>query len=515
VNPSLIFLAVLLLVCRGAASSWAAGKDGPWNVLWIVADDLGVELGCYGEPEVATPNIDRLAAEGMRYTNCFATSPVCSSSRTAFILGMYQTTVGGHHHLTRIKPVLEEGVRPVTEWFRGAGYFVSNGSSSSVTLQSGAGRAKVAPSARDKGDANLEVELGKGKVHYNFVCDEKRLFDGTDWRDRADPGQPFFGQVQIKEPHRAFVVVDDSVIDAAKVRVPPIYPEHPVTRADWRNYLASIQVLDEKVGVILERLEADGLSENTVVMFFGDHGRPHLWDKQWLYDGGLRVPLIVRWPGHLKAGDVDARLVSLIDLAAASLAVAGIEQPDRMQGEDFLAEDWIGRPAVYAARDRCGDAVDRIRAVRTGRYKYIRNYMPENPYMLMSGYKKGAYPVWTLMEVLEARGELEPGLRFRMMSKRPAEELYDVRSDPHEMQNLAGYPDHEKVLEELRQQLATWERETGDRGGEVEGDETYMRKLKSEKRGAFSRLMGKRGLEADVTPEYYLEWWEKELGVEE
>ena len=489
-----LLLLVTALHCGGLS---CLGQ--PLNVLWIVADDLGVELGCYGEPEVATPNIDRLASEGVRYTNCFATSPVCSSSRTAFILGMYQTTVGGHHHLTRNKPVLEEGVRPVTEWFRGAGYFVSNGGSNELLEEGARSEARI---------------TGKGKVHYNFVCDEKRLFDGTDWRDRAEGGQPFFAQVQIKEPHRAFVVVGDDLIDASKVRVPPIYPDHAVTRADWRNYLATVQVCDAKVGVILDRLEADGLADNTVVMFFGDHGRPHLWDKQWLYDGGLRVPLIVRWPGRLKAGDVEPRLVSLIDLAPASLALAGIEIPDVMQGVDFLSDEWIGRLAVYAARDRCGDAVDRIRAVRTGRYKYIRNDMPENPYMLLSGYKKGAYPVWTLMEVLEARGELAAGLRFRMMSKRPAEELYDVKVDPHEMQNLAGYPEHEKVLGEMRERLKDWERETGDRGGEVEGDDRFIRKLKSEKRGAFSNLMKKRGLEADVTPEYYLDWWEKELGVD-
>ncbi|MEM7146610.1 MAG: sulfatase [Verrucomicrobiota bacterium] len=469
------------------------------NVLWIVADDLGLELGCYGEPEVSTPNIDRLAAEGVRFTNCFATSPVCSSSRTAFILGMYQTTVGGHHHVTREMPVLVEGVRPVTEWFRGAGYFVSNASAKGV-LEEGFGE-----------DSLIGM---KGKTHFNFVYDEKRLFDGMDWRERAEAGQPFFAQVQISEPHREFVKVGDDVIDASKVRIPPIYPDHPVTRADWRNYLATVQVCDERVGVILDRLEAEGLAENTVVFFFGDHGRPHLWDKQWLYEGGLRTPLIVRWPGVLPAGDVRKGLVSLIDVAPTSLEAAGIEVPDLMQGENFLEENWIGRQVVYAARDRCGDAVDRIRAVRTPRYKYIKNYMPENPYMVLSGYKKGAYPVWTLMEVLEARGELEPTLRFRMRSHRPAEELYDLRVDPHEMQNLAGYPDHDEVLEEMRGLLAAWEKETGDRGGEVEGDERFMRELKRGKANDLRKRMEKRGLSDDVTPEYYLQWWEKELGLE-
>ncbi len=458
------------------------------NILWIVSDDLGIELGCYGEPAVQTPHLDRLAAEGVRFTNAFATSPVCSSARSALITGMYQTSIGAHHHRTRKKKPLPKGVRPVTEHFRKAGYFVSNGSSAS-------------------GLNNL------GKTDYNFyVANEKAMFDGTDWTQRSE-GQPFFAQVQIKEPHRVFPIVGDDVIDAKDVRLPPMYPDHPVARADWRNYLAAIQIMDAQVGTVLQRLDDEGLAENTVVLFFGDHGRPHLRGKQWLYDGGIHIPLIMRWPGKLKAGTVDNRLVSMIDFAPTSLAAAGIPVPENMQGIDINADKALAHWEIYAARDRCGDAIDRIRCVRSGRYKYIRNFMPEVPYMVHSGYKKSAYPVWTLMEVLHARGELQLEHRLWMSPRRWEEELYDLKSDPHELLSVAGDPAYEKVLVELRDKLDGWIRETGDQGAEVEGDARFYRGLKAEKRRSYARTMQKRGLDPDVRPDYYLRWWEEQLGV--
>ena len=241
------------------------------NVLWIIADDLSPELGCYGYEGVSTPNIDRLAAEGIRYDLAFSTSPVCSASRTAFITGKYQTEVGGHHHRTWNMQPLPKGVRPVTEIFRDAGYFASNGSGN-----------------------GLAETLRRGKVDYNFVHDAKTIFNGTDWRQRED-GQPFFAQIQIKEPHRNFVMAN---VERPGVKIPAFYPDHPVTRVDWGNYLASIEKLDERVGEVVERLKRDDLYESTAIIFFGDHGRPHMRGKQWLYDGGIHVPLIVRVPSQ-------------------------------------------------------------------------------------------------------------------------------------------------------------------------------------------------------------------------
>ena len=455
------------------------------NVLWIVADDLGPELGCYGYPDVATPNIDRLAAEGTMYTRAFATAPVCSSSRTAFQTGRYQTTVGGHHHNTRNKPVLPDSIPTVTGVMQQAGYFVSNG--------------------RGYPDTKF------GKSHLNFVYTDREFFDGVDWSERAD-GQPFFAQVQIKEPHRPFVEGTRPRPDAP---IPPNYPEHPITRADWAHYLASIELLDSKVGAVLDRLDAEGVADNTLVILFGDHGRPHVRGKQWLYEGGLLVPLIIRWPGRVDAGGRRDELTSLLDLMPTTLSAAGValSQPplSDLPGTDLLDPDWKGHTEVYAARDRCGDAPDRIRSVRTQRFKYIRNFHPEIPYMQLSSYKKLSYPVDTLMRVLHARGSWDSPM---MTATRPEEELYDLDRDPWETDNLASDPAHANTLVSLREKVDQWIIDTHDQGEIDENESVDVEALLLEKREKYyEKVMKKRGLDPDLPLEEYLEWWEKELGL--
>lgn len=454
------------------------------NVLWIVSDDLGPELGCYGYQGVATPNLDRLAAEGTRYTQAFTTAPVCSASRTAFITGMYQTSIGGFHHRTRKIKALPAPVKPVTEYFREAGYFVSNGS------------------------MNNEPLARPGKTDYNFEHTAKTLFDGTDWRQR-DGEQPFFAQAQIFEPHRPFV---KSARSGEGLEIPPFYPEHPVIRADWANYLASIEKMDSKVGVILERLKEDGLYDQTVVVFFGDHGRPHLRGKQWLYDGGLHIPLIVRHPGW-EGGKVDHRLVSALDLAPTSLAFAGIKPPAHMQGRNWLAPDYQAAKVLFAARDRCGDAPDRIRSVRSDKWKYIRNFEPQRSYSQYSGYKKLAYPALTAMGVLHRQGQLTELQAGWFADTRPAEELYDLHKDPWELNNLANDPAQAGLLKTMRARLDEWMASSGDQGAESEGDTRYMETLMAEKRAAYERSMKRRQLDPDLSDQEYLQWWKQELGV--
>lgn len=472
-------LLVLLLL-----PTFACAIDRP-NVVWIIADDLGPELSCYGYPEVATPNIDRLAASGTLYTHAFATAPVCSSSRTAFQTGQYQTTVGGHHHNTRDKPVLPDSIPTVTGQMQQAGYFVVNGRGV-------------------KGDKKI------AKSHLNFVYQAKTFFDGNDWSQR-EAGQPFFAQVQINEPHREF---DRSDRPRSNAPIPPYYPDHPVTRADWANYLATIEEGDRKIGAVLDRLEAEGELANTLIFLFGDHGRPHVRGKQWLYEGGLHTPLIVSWPGKVKAGTVESRFASLLDLMPTTLAAVGAEVPDLsgldLPGLDLLADDWQGHAMIFAARDRCGDAPDRIRSVRTREFKYIRNFHPERPYLQHSGYKKLSYPVETVMKVLHAEGKWTSPL---MANTRPAEELYDLKVDPHEMNNLAGSPAHATKLLELREAVDQWIEETGDLGAIDESKTVNMDKLMKEKRKWYERVMRQRGLDPNLSNREYLDWWEKELGV--
>jgi arylsulfatase A-like enzyme len=419
------------------------------NILWLIAEDFGPELGCYGTSQVSTPNLDQLAVEGVRYTRAYTTAPVCSASRSAFMTGMYQTTIGAHNHRSHRDDgyQLPDGVRVLPDWLRDAGYFTAN----IVTLPPGCGFK------------------GTGKTDWNFTPPEKP-FDSKDWSDLA-AHQPFYAQVNFKETHRKFNA--PSRADPAKVVIPPYYPDHPVTRKDWAQYLDSAAELDRKVGLILAQLAADGLAENTIVIFFGDHGQAHVRGKQFCYEEGLHIPLLIRWPKsfpapkQLQPGLVDDRFIEAIDLAPTMLAIAGASKPAKMQGRIFLGERAEApREYVFGARDRCDETVFRFRTVRDARYRYIRNFTPDRPFLQANEYKERSYPVWNLLKDLHAQGKLTPAQDFLCQPTMPSEELYDLEADPHEIKNLATSesPEHQAALQRLRDTLEKWIVETDDQG---------------------------------------------------
>ena len=446
------------------------------NILWIYGEDLYPDLACYGTPTVQTPHIDRLASEGTTFKNAFVTCPVCSPSRSAIITSRYQTAIGAHNHRSQREVPLPENVALITEHFREAGYFTCN---------------SPGPGLYDR----------VGKTDFNFARD--RPFDGTDWSQRA-PGQPFYAQLNIMDTHRDFVRDPDSPIDPSTVDLPPYYPDHPLARADWAHYLESIQVLDRKVGSILQRLEDEDLERNTIVFFISDHGRAHVRDKQFLYDGGLRVPCIVRWPGQIDSNAVSERLVSGIDFAASALDLCNIAPFTSLDGQSFFTS--VLRPAIFAARDRCDGTDDRIRCVRTDRYKYIRNLQPERPYMQFNAYKKHQYPVWTLMRVLHERNQLDEAQSWFMVSERPAQELYDVDGDPYELRNLANAPNHAAALSEHSDLLDAWQIEHGDLGL-VDEDQAVMESEDVQMRNNYEERMRARGLDPAISDLDYLNWW--------
>ena len=451
------------------------------NVLWIYGEDLSPDLGCYGTPAVATPNIDRLAEEGTRFPNAFVTCPVCSPSRSALITGTYQTHFDAHNHRSNRDKPLRTDMKLITDCFREAGYFTCN--------------SHGPPYNR------------RGKTDFNFKSNNP--FDGMDWRERAD-GQPFYAQINIPDTHRDFKPDPERPIDPDDVELPSYYPDHPLTRKDWALYLESIQIVDKKVGKILKRLDDEGLSENTIVFFISDHGRAHIRGKQFLYDGGIQVPLIVRLPGNVEAGVVSDELVSGVDFMPTSLALTGIEIPNYVQGEIFLGSEATSRDAIYSARDRCDGTVDRIRCIRTDRYKLIRNYRPDLPYMQFNGYKKKQYPVWTLIRVLAEKGELTEAQQHFLRETRPTEELYDLRTDPHEVNNLATDNSFDEVRKDLSTKLDAWIESTGDMGETPESEEvtTYWDKQMAKK---FAASMEGRGLSPDISDTDYLDWWERKL----
>jgi len=452
------------------------------NILWLISEDTSPDIGCYGNTIVKTPNLDKLASEGVLFSNAFATCPVCSPARSAMMTGMYQTTIGSHQHRTHNKKLLPEPVKVITEYFRQAGYFVCN--------------------------CRGEDFDKPGKTDWNFKPGGK-AFDGTDWSQRK-PGQPFFAQMNFRLTHRKFERDPENPIDPNQVEIPPYYPDHTITRRDWADYLESLQVLDEQIGKVLQRLKDEGLEKNTIVVYCGDHGRPHVRGKQWLYEGGIRVPMMARWSGHLKAGEVSENLVSLIDLAPTLMNLVGINPPTHLQGNIFLGKNKSERNFIFAARDRCDGTPDRIRCVRTKRYKYIRNFHPELPYTQFNGYKKHQYPVLTLLQILQKEGKLTPAQVHFMAPTRPAEEFYDLKNDPFEIHNLAKDPSVGDVVHDLRIKLEGWIKETSDKGEIPENkyDVEYEINLMHKN---FEKRMQSKGLSHAISNEDYLKWWEKKL----
>lgn len=455
-------LALVLAVAASGAAPATPPSAAP-NVLFILAEDIGPQLSCYGEPLVRTPHLDALAARGVRYTRAFTTSPVCSPSRSAIMTGMYQTSIGAHQHRTWQwnKRPLPPGVETITDIFRRAGYFTAN-----LSAQPGKAKKSAATGLKITGAA------GSGKTDFNFSVGKP--FDGHDWNQRR-PGQPFFAQITIQESHKGdgwtLVRSKDSPVgrvDAARVKLPPYYPDHPVAREEYANYLDAVALMDSYVGEVLARLEHDGLAGNTVVVFMGDNGQCLFRSKQFLYDGGIHVPLLIAWPDRRRAGAADDRLVSAIDVSAALLGLAGLTPGPAMQGRNFLAPGAEPRTHVFAARDRMDTSVDRMRAVRTERWKYIRNFFPEVPYQQRNAYKERQYPTWNLVRELARAGQLSPEAALFAAPRKPIEELFDLAADPHEVRNLAADPAHAATLRELRGRVDRWIADTGDQGGTME-----------------------------------------------
>ena len=427
------------------AAGGCASRESRPNILWILAEDFSPDLACYGNELVSTPSLDRLASEGVRYTQCICTAPVCSAARSALMTGMFQTSIGAHNHRShRDRPYqLPEGVRTVTDLFREAGYWTANCRNPAQGLRVG------------------------GKTDFNFSVDQP--FDGEDWSD-GPSGKPFYAQVNFPETHRKFRRFEPAPVDPAQVPLPAFYPDHPVVREDIALYLDTAQHLDVKVGKVIERLKAEGIYDRTIIFFFGDHGQALHRGKQWLYEQGIRIPLIVRIPAAFRPagfdpGSVDDRLVQHIDIASTSLRLAGIEPAARMHGRVFIGPHADPEPEfAFSARDRCDETVDRIRSVRDKRWKLIRNFMPERPYAQKNHYKDTSYPALQVMRQLHAEGALRGAAAHWMSPRRPEYELYDLESDPHEVRNLADAPEHATTLARLTEALETWIEETNDQG---------------------------------------------------
>jgi hypothetical protein len=412
------------------------------NVLYIIMEDIGPQFACYGEPLVKTPHLDKLASEGTRFTHVYSASPVCSASRSCLMTGNFQTRIAAHNHRTWAwrKQPLPPPVKHISDWYRDAGYFTCN----------------LQPSGGGKG---LHGAAGSGKVDLNFYRNDvkkQNFFDGNDWNQRAKD-QPFFAHITIIETHKgdgwkvARQRPKSELVDVAAVKLASFYPDSLIARDEYANYLDAIHLSDGYVGELLARLERDGLAKNTVVVLSSDHGQCLFRSKQFLYDGGLHIPLIIRYPDGRGAGTVDERFISGVDVAPMLLGMAGIEVPSgAMQGQDPFAPGAKQRDYILAARDRMDIAMDRMRAVRTRKFKYIRNEQPAVPYMQKNPYKEAEYPTWNLLKEWAKENKLTPTQALFAAPDKPVEELFDLSADPDEVHNLAGEIAYESTLTELR-----------------------------------------------------------------
>ncbi|MCC6509075.1 MAG: sulfatase [Pirellulaceae bacterium] len=483
------WLVALACCLTNTASLVAQSTEKRPNILWFIVDDMSANFSCYGEQTIRTPHVDQLAAEVTRFSHAFVTAPVCSPCRSALITGMYQTTIGAHHHRSgrgQLKIQLPADVKPITASFQQAGYFTCIGDG---LLDQAAGASKPA-AGRRQGNAANRAQANRtqlGKTDYNFEWPMAEMYAGHDWSARK-PGQPFFMQVQLaggklrggtdESAKKLTMRAEKELGDAVKpeqVKLPPYYPASPVMLRDWAAYLDSVRLTDQHVGQVIKRLRDEGILEDTLVIFMTDHGISHARGKQFLYNEGTHVPLVVRAPRNfptllskIQAGKVREDLVEHIDLAAISLAAAGLPIPPAMQARDLFAKDYQQRTEVFAARDRCDETIERLRSVRTDRFLYVRNFYPDQPHLQPNAYKDGKSIVQDLRR-LHAAGELpELSERLLFQPKRPAEELYDWVNDPWQLNNLANDAQHAQTLKQLRDRLDKWILDTRDQGAEPE-----------------------------------------------
>ena len=417
------------------------------NILWISCEDISSHLGCYGDANATTPHLDALAAQGVRYTNAYTCHGVCAPSRTGIITAMHPISLGANH--MRSKANIPPHIKLFPQYLKDAGYYCTNNS----------------------------------KTDYNLNWPQKQVWNESSnkahWKNRPDEKQPFFAVFNLTMTHESKIWPEgwagvvkgwpqDQLHDPARLTVPPLYPDTPEVRGAFARLLDIIMVMDQKVGDLLHELDQAGLAENTIVIFWSDHGNGLPRAKRWVYDTGTLVPMIARIPERLrvdgqgKPGSVDDSLINLIDLGPTMLNLAGLDQPASIHGQPFLGPNLpAARQFVHASRDRVDERVDMVRSVRDNQYRYVRNLMPWRPALQHITYSERSV-VRQEMRRLLADGSLKPESAQFFQVPRAAEELYDTANDPFELTNLASDPQHAAALARLRTECDRWQLESRD-----------------------------------------------------
>jgi arylsulfatase A-like enzyme len=430
-----------------AASVRAQQPAGRPNILWIVSEDNNPYLGCYGDKLARTPTIDNLAKQGVLYENAFSQAPVCAPSRFSIITGMYATSCAPANHMRAVGHI-PNGVRGFPAYLRDAGYYTTN---------------------------NV-------KTDYNAPIDMKDTWDQSSkqahWRNRRRADQPFFAVFNHEVTHESSIFGKypplENGTDPAAVRIPAYCPDTPETRRDRALYYDNIARLDDQVAKLLRQLDSDGLADDTIVFYYADNGGVLPRSKRFCYDSGLHVPLIVRFPSkwqHLAPAPPGARIdapVAQVDYAPTILSLAGVDPPKYFQGHAFLGPN-PAAPQQYAFcfRDRMDERYDMVRTARDKRFRYVRNYMPHLPHgqHVQYQWQQQGVKAWERLYKEQKLSEVQR----RFWEEKPEEELYDLQTDPDEVHNLAGSPQHREILDRVRAALRKHVIDTHDQGFIPEG----------------------------------------------
>ena len=465
----------MLAACAAMLIPGIAESEERPNIVWFSVEDISAIIGAYGAEGLETPNIDRMAEEGILYKNAYATVGVCAPSRSSIITGMYPVSIGTHnmrtgHHYGYLPPeeesyesyrslydqrgrnvpeysaVLPWYVKCFTEYLRAEGYYTMN---------------------NDKTDYQFHVPItawdeSSGETHFSH----------------APEGMPFFYVRNDHVTHESRIWMkqnDPLLVDPEKVPIPAYFPDIPSVRKAVARKYSNIVEADNHLGDLMKELEEAGVLENTIIIFWSDHGGPLLRQKRAVGYSGLHVPLIVRFPDGYQAGTVVDEIVSLMDLGPTTLSLAGIQPPDYMHGKAFLGkyQSENFHPYAFGSADRFDNVYDMSRSVIDGRFVYIRNFRPELPLIYRLEYREQIEMTRELIE-MDQRGELTGDAQYIFMRTKPKEELYDIVNDPHEINNLAEDTAHREKLLELRAALAQWQLEVGDLGFIPEYDLVQM-----------------------------------------
>ncbi len=404
------------------------------NIIWLMAEDISLDLECYDMAAVKTPHLNKLAMQGTKFENCFVTNSICSPSRSAMMVGTHQFKINAHHHRSNRDEPLQRDYKPFTYWLRENGYTTILGHHGVM----GRGR---------KIDVNFKSEaLGPWDGESRFG-----LFDKHDHFEKED--EPFFAQIQLVVTHRGDWWDDvrsksTHPVNPDSVVLPPYLADHPTIRQDWAKYLDQVEYMDDEVGMILQELEQKGMRDNTVIIFIGDNGRCNLRGKGYLHDPGLHIPLIIYDPRGNK-GTVRKDVVAATDITATILDYAGMDIPSYMTGRPIFDTNFQ-REYVFGTRDLWDEIAEKSRAVTSADWKYIRNDKPGIPFDARQAYLEFYRPALHVMRKLNENGSLNSSEQLFFQPRKPEEELYNLENDPYELLNLANDPKYTPVLEQLR-----------------------------------------------------------------